>query len=42
MERQEDILGSLGSLATTVNTCDQWRTWSERPIIDGEQNDSGI
>ena len=42
MERQQDILDKIGSLATTVNTCDQWKAWSERPIIDDEQNDSGI
>lgn len=38
MERQDDILGSIGTLTNTVRTCEGWDKWD----LAFEQDDSGV
>ena len=46
LERQQEIVGSIGSLDETKNTCTEWDNWESanptvyNPLVD--QDDSGI
>lgn len=42
LERQEDILGSIGTLSNTKKTCGGWEEWLKTTKVKFDQDDSGI
>lgn len=42
LERQEDILSSIGTLSKTKKTCNGWEEWLKTTKVKFDQDDSGI